>query len=63
MMKTHEPAFNTVRSGCDQPVADLSTAPLPTARTLRARRSLPKQLFRFVSFNLRIIRIVLGGGH
>ncbi|HYF71767.1 MAG TPA: hypothetical protein VD864_03045 [Nocardioides sp.] len=41
-----------------QPVADLSGAPLPTARTLRRRRSLPTQLVRFVVFNLRIVRMI-----
>ncbi|CAI9403498.1 hypothetical protein [Nocardioides sp. T2.26MG-1] len=41
-----------------QPVADLSRAPLPTARTLRRRRSLPAQLVRFVAFNLRIVRMI-----
>ena len=41
-----------------QPIADLSGAPLPTARTLRRRRSLPTQLVRFVVFNLRIVRMI-----
>lgn len=41
-----------------QPVADLSGAPLPTARTLRRRRSLPAQLVRFVVFNARIVRMI-----
>ena len=41
-----------------QPVADLSSAPLPTKRTLRHRRSLPAQLVRFAVFNLRIVRMV-----
>lgn len=44
--------------GEPQPVADLSRAPLPTARTLRRRRSLPTQLVRFVVFNLRIVRMI-----
>ena len=41
-----------------QPVADLSGAPLPTARTLRRRRSIPAQLVRFVVFNARIVRMI-----
>jgi len=41
-----------------QPVADLSSAPLPTKRTLRHRRSLPAQLVRFVVFNARIVRLI-----
>ncbi len=42
----------------DQPVADLSWAPLPTDGTLRRRRSLPFQLTRFAVFNARILRMV-----
>ena len=47
----------------DQPTADLSRAPLPTAATLRRRRSLPFQLTRFAVFNTRIMRMVAKGGH
>lgn len=50
------------RSGVDdQPVADLTGAPLPTRGTLRRRRSLPAQSLRFLSFNLRIMRMVVKG--
>ncbi|MBM6399329.1 hypothetical protein [Phycicoccus sonneratiae] len=45
------------------PAADLSGAPLPTARTLRRRRSLPFQATRFAVFNLRILRMVAKGHH
>ncbi|MBT9274895.1 hypothetical protein KMZ32_12515 [Phycicoccus sp. MAQZ13P-2] len=45
------------------PVADLSTAPLPTASTLRKRRSLPLQIVRFAVFNVRIMRMILKGHH
>lgn len=48
----------TVPAAEPQPVADLSGAPLPTARTLRRRRSLPVQLVRFVVFNARIVRMI-----
>lgn len=41
--------------------ADLSKAPLPTASTLRRRKSLPLQLTRFAAFNVRIMRMVLKG--
>ncbi|MFN8195314.1 MAG: hypothetical protein U0R80_13640 [Nocardioidaceae bacterium] len=48
----------------DQPVADLSRSPLPTAKTLKRRHGLVFQSFRFVLFNLRIIRLVVRGhGH
>jgi hypothetical protein len=45
----------------DQPVADLSKAPLPTERTLRRRRNLAFQATRFVAFNTRIMRMVISG--
>lgn len=48
-------------SPADGPVADLSTAPLPTEATLRKRRSIPLQVTRFVVFNARIMRMVLKG--
>lgn len=60
-MTASQPTFAAVRPGCDQPVVDLGAAPLPTARTLRRRRSIPMQLFRFVSFSLRIMRMVRAG--
>lgn len=50
-------------AGAGEPVADLSKAPLPTEKTLKARRSLPLQLTRFVAFDLRIMRMVLKGHH
>ncbi len=43
------------------PVADLSAAPLPTPQTLRARQSLVPQFFKFVGFDLTIMRMVLKG--
>lgn len=46
-----------------EPVADLSKAPLPTEKTLRMRRNLPLQFLRFVSFDLRIMRMVAKGHH
>ena len=45
------------------PVADLSRAPLPTAGTLRKRKSVPIQLTRFAVFNLRIMRMVRKAHH
>lgn len=46
-----------------QPTVDLSGAMLPTDATLRRRHSIPVQLVRFAVFNLRMIRLVLKGGH
>jgi hypothetical protein len=45
------------------PVADLSKAPLPTSKTLKMRQSLPFQFMRFLSFNGRIMRMVIKGHH
>jgi len=45
------------------PVADLSRSPLPTKKTLRQRQALLPQFFRFVSFDLRIMRMVAKGHH
>lgn len=42
-------------------VVDLSKAPLPTKATLRRRQSLVGQFFRFVAYDLRIMRMVLKG--
>jgi len=44
-----------------QPVADLSKAPLPTAATLRRRKSVVYQLGRFISFSLSILRMTAKG--
>ena len=63
MMKSSAPTFNTVRSDCDLPVVDLGAAPLPTKKTLKRRASVPAQLLRFVSYNVRIMRFVLGDKH
>ena len=57
-----EPA-PTGATATDQPVADLSRAPLPTSQTLRRRRNLAFQFTRFLAFNTRIMRMVLKGHH
>jgi hypothetical protein len=36
----------------------IAEAPLPTPRTLRRRRSIPLQLWRFGQINLRMLRMV-----
>ena len=46
-----------------QPILDVSASPMPTEKTLRMRRSLPFQFTRFMSFNARIMRMVLKGHH
>ncbi|HET7725273.1 MAG TPA: hypothetical protein VFK68_11585 [Propionibacteriaceae bacterium] len=44
-------------------VADLSRSPLPTRRTLARRQNLLIQFVRFLSFDLRILRMVAKGHH
>ena len=46
-----------------EPIADLSSAPLPTEKTLRARQNLLGQFMRFIAFDLRIMRMVVKGHH
>lgn len=40
----------------------IAGAPLPTAKTLRRRRSLPVQAWRFAVLNLKMLRMI-GKGH
>lgn len=44
-------------------VADLSKAPLPTEKTLKARKNLFLQFFKFVAFSATIMRMVIKGHH
>ncbi len=44
----------------DQRIAE---APLPTKATLRARKSLPYQVLRFMAFNLKMLKMVRKGHH
>jgi len=48
-------------TGGDQPTLDLSKAPLPNAKTLRQRMSIPLQFLRFLAFNALIMRMVAKG--
>ena len=45
------------------PTPDLRSAPLPTGRTLRMRRNLPYQAYRFAALNVRIVKMVAKGHH
>jgi hypothetical protein len=47
--------------GADEPIADLSRAPLPTPKVLKARQSLLTQAFKFAGFNIMIMRMVMKG--
>jgi hypothetical protein len=41
----------------------IAEAPLPTSRTLRARKSLSYQVMRFVAFNYRMLKMVTRAHH
>lgn len=45
-----------------QPVVDLTKAPMPNVKTLKARYNLFSQFAKFVGFNLRIMRMVVSSG-
>ncbi len=47
--------------GADEPIADLSRAPLPTQKVLKARQGLFNQAIKFAGFNLMIMRMVMKG--
>lgn len=53
--------LTALKAGSDLPVIDLSKAPMPTQSTLRHRHGLIGQFFRFVGFDLRIMRMVVKG--
>lgn len=42
----------------DEADEKITVAPLPTPKTLRQRRSLPLQLWRFAWINVRMLRMV-----
>ncbi|MCX6429547.1 MAG: hypothetical protein NTX12_00955 [Actinobacteria bacterium] len=41
----------------------IARAPLPTAKTLRARRNIFVQFLRFVSINFKMIKMIRKGHH
>lgn len=46
-----------------QPVLDLTRAPMPNVKTLKARYNPFSQFGRFVAFNYRIMKMVVSSGH
>jgi hypothetical protein len=47
----------------DPTAESIAQAPLPTKRTLRARKSIPRQLVRFAVFNVRMLKMVAKAHH
>jgi len=41
----------------------ISKAPLPTEKTLRARKNLLIQFWRFVAINIRMVKMIFKGNH
>ena len=47
----------------DDATRSIASAPLPTARTLRRRKSLFFQVLRFAALNLRMVSMITKGSH
>ena len=47
----------------DPTTESIAQAPLPTKRTLRARKSIPRQIVRFAVFNVRMLKMVTKAHH
>jgi len=41
----------------------IARAPLPTAKTLKARKNVLIQLWRFVAINFRMVKMIFKGEH
>lgn len=47
----------------ENPDESIARAPLPTEPTLRARRNLFLQFFRFIAINVKMIKMIRKGHH
>ncbi len=47
----------------ENPNESIARAPLPTAETLKQRKSLVMQFFRFCAINLKMIKMIRKGHH
>jgi len=47
----------------DEAAASIASSPLPTDQTLRRRKSLVFQLWRFAALNLRMLTMITKGSH
>ena len=43
--------------------ADLTGAPRPIDKTLKMRKNIPFQLWRFLSLNIRMVAMIFKGDH
>ena len=47
----------------NEPMEDISRAPLPTEKTLKQRRNILFQILRFAAINLKMIKMIRKGHH
>ena len=47
----------------NDPMEDINRAPLPTDKTLKMRKRVCFQIFRFAAINLKMIRMIRKGHH
>lgn len=47
----------------ENPNESIARAPLPTEKTLKQRKNLVLQLFRFIAINLKMIKMIRKGHH
>lgn len=45
------------------PMEDINRAPLPTEKTLKMRKRILFQFFRFAALNLKMVRMIRKGHH
>lgn len=41
----------------------IARAPLPTEKTLRARKNVVMQFWRFIAINIRMLKMIFKGNH
>ncbi|NNN00244.1 MAG: hypothetical protein HKL86_00250 [Acidimicrobiaceae bacterium] len=47
----------------DEATASIASSPLPTEQTIRRRKNLVFQTWRFVALNLRMLTMITKGSH
>jgi hypothetical protein len=47
----------------DNPQDGISHAPLPTSKTLKFRKNIPIQIWRFIVINIKMLNMIRKGHH
>jgi hypothetical protein len=47
----------------DNPHDGISHAPLPTSKTLKFRKNIPTQIWRFIVINIKMLNMIRKGHH